>query len=137
MARKRRSVFIASALSQGEINDRFQFLDSRFQRTGKQEEADFTVYDTSHPIEGLQPELAELRVRSLCKPVLLFAADGAARAENVRNISEMYECEPPIFTTQEDLGRALAWYSFLFPAEGVGESREFVGLLLNAMKSRD
>jgi hypothetical protein len=136
MARKRRSVFIASNLPQGEINDRFRFLDRRFQRTGKQQEADFTVYDTSYPVEGLQQELSELRVRSVCKPVLLFAADGAARAENVRNISEMYECEPPIFTTEEDLERALAWYSFLFPSEGVGDSPDFVALLLNAVRSQ-
>ena len=118
MLSKPRSVYIASNMKREEINERFSFLDTRFERTFSCDDADFVVFDLNHPISELQEVLVveDIIVRFIaCKPVILVALEGWEDQRNLDIVSRLFGCEPPVCKSDSELANALEWFRFIFP----------------------
>jgi hypothetical protein len=113
-----RKFYVASQLSQDQINTQFGFLKDCFERTTNRNEAEFIIYDLSHPATNKLIFFGEkdpVYVSRHNAPIMFVALDGQI-TDNLEPIKDYYNCaEIPIYQNSAELLNALRWFEAVFP----------------------
>jgi hypothetical protein len=138
-----RKYFVASDLEHGTINERFGFLSDKFNRALDLEDADYIIYDVNHPARDFPAYLQRKDPFLIPKsniPVIFIAFEpldphSQFQLETVRNV---YDCDPPVCKTQQELTAALSWLGAMLPFHNdrgaSAELKNHLHLLVGALK---